>query len=305
MVLTSILSRNSRSFLAKSAGPMRHQARVIYIIFCGFCSAVAPVPAPAAPRALSWQVLPPPPEADRRPAGAPLRPPGGEEASRVRPGSGPRRRVAMKGAQRIAIDGALGLASLGGRHARRPRPCRTSAALLALEAGRRKVGRGRGGAVLLLEAVRSLRRAPVLPPNGVPQDMVVPAEGRAVRADAGRGRRAEARSWGGRPAPPRSSASRPGRGRARAPLQVGRKLYYKSKCPSRSSFDSLRTIDSDGADPRPTCRGTRSSLFQACGSTPGIRRPSSANGASWGSCVSPDDPETSNWCSREPRAGPR
>src|SRR4029077_9232228 len=81
---------------------------------------------------------------------------------------------------------------LRGRCAGRARP-RDPRTAFASKGVLRQGESGRGGAVFLPEAVWSLRRAPAIPSIGIPQDLVVPEKGRAVRADAGRGRRPETR----------------------------------------------------------------------------------------------------------------
>lgn len=164
----------------------------------------------------------------------------------VRPGRGPRGLVAAKSAQRIAIDGALGLASSSVDLLDPLAPAiPTLLALGSREAGKSGAGaassylslKRSGGSVelQLFPRMESLRTWSCLRRDGLCG--LTPDEAAVLKHLLGRA----------------SSSShvecvtaRPRQG-SRA-LQEGRRLYYRSKVPVGEFLDSLRTIDSDGAD---------------------------------------------------------
>lgn len=163
----------------------------------------------------------------------------------VDPASGQRRRVARKGAQRIAIDGALGLAGSGEDLLDALAPA--IPALLAF--GRQTPGAGAHPAALYFSAKRSgasteLQLFPRMESfrtwSGLRTDGLcglTPDEAAVLKHLLGR-------------APDSSQlacvTARPRQGSK--VLQEGRRLFYRSTIPVAEFLDSLGTIDSEGAD---------------------------------------------------------
>jgi len=179
----------------------------------------------------------------------------------VRPGMGPRTRVATRGAQRISIDGALGLASSAADVLDALAP--PIPALLAL--GSREGGRADVAALYLslkrsgpsvelqfFPRMESLRTWSCLRKDGL--CALTPDEAVVLKHVLGRASvssRIECVT-----AKPRQGS---------VPLQLGRKLYYKSSVPVAEFLDSLGTIDSDDANSASYL--PRDSVF----SLPGVR----------------------------------
>ncbi|HYW81782.1 MAG TPA: hypothetical protein VFB30_00905 [Spirochaetia bacterium] len=164
----------------------------------------------------------------------------------IRPGRGLKGRVAAKGAQHIAIDGALGLATSTGDLLDALAPAIPP--LLAL--GSREAGKsGADAAALYLSLKRSgasvelqlfprmesLRTWSCLRRDGLCG--LTPDEAAVLKHLLGRASGS---------AHVECVTARPRQG-SRA-LQEGRRLYYRSEVPVAEFLDSLRTIDSDGAD---------------------------------------------------------
>ena len=164
----------------------------------------------------------------------------------VRLGVGPSKRIALKGAQRIAIDGALGLAASAADMLDALAPAIPQ--LLSLR--RQEAGRASADAVAhyfslkrsgtstdlqLFPRMESLRTWSCLRRDGLCG--LTPDEAAVLKHLLGRA------SGSSRldcvTAKPRQGSSA---------FQVGRKLYYKSTVPVAEFLDSLRTIDSGGAD---------------------------------------------------------
>ena len=165
VVLTSILSRNSRSFFAKSADRCASGLRDIYNIlwvtnnrcFASGCSAVGPFPREVPLAA---------PQTGRSPTRPRLRTPRGEGVH-GQTGQGPGRCVAQRGEQRIAVDGWSGLASSSYD------VLDALAPVIPAPPVSRGEGRGTGwwwcrGEIPLVEAVQGWPRTPVLSPGRVP-----------------------------------------------------------------------------------------------------------------------------------------
>ena len=164
----------------------------------------------------------------------------------VKPRRRPKGRVAEKGGQHIAIDGALGLATSSSDLLDALAPALPT--LLAL--GSREVGRAgadaaplyfslkRSGAsfeLQLFPRLESLRTWSCLRRDGLCG--LTPDEAAVLKHLLGR---ASGSSH------VECVTARPRQG-SRA-LQEGRRLYYRSELPVAEFLDSLRTIDSDGAD---------------------------------------------------------
>jgi len=164
----------------------------------------------------------------------------------VRAGSGEGRRIALKGVQRIAIDGALGLASSGDDMldalapavptllaSRRPEAAIAGVDVAALYFSLK--GSAASRELQLYPRLESLRTWTCLRRDGLCG--LMPDEAVVLRRLFGRA----------------SSASQvecvtaKPRDGSRA-LQVGRNVYYRSTMPVVDFLSSLRTIDSDGAD---------------------------------------------------------
>lgn len=166
----------------------------------------------------------------------------------IHSGGGLRRRVAENGAQRITIDGSLGLATSSADLLDALAPAVPS----LLEHGSRQDGEAkpgpgvaalyvsvkRSGAVVELQVfprMESLRTWSCLRKDGLCG--LTPDEAAVLKhllGHASESSRIEC------------VTARPREG-SRA-LQEGRRLYYKSELPVAEFLDSLRTIDSDGAD---------------------------------------------------------
>lgn len=164
----------------------------------------------------------------------------------VRPWRGPKGRVAVKGDQRITIDGSLGLATSSTDLLDALAPAVPP--LLAL--GSREVGKaGTAAAALYLSLKRSgasvelqlfprmesLRTWSCLRRDGLCG--LTPDEAAVLKHLLGRVSRSSRVEC---------VTVRPRQG-SRA-LQEGRRLYFRSEVPVAEFLDSLRTIDSDGAD---------------------------------------------------------
>jgi hypothetical protein len=161
----------------------------------------------------------------------------------VRPGAGPKARVATKGAQRISIDGALGLATSAADmlDALAP-PIPNLLALGSRECGSADVAAlylllkrsGHSVELQLFPRMESLRTWSCLRRDGL--CALTPDEAAVLKRVLGRASvssRIECVT-----AKPREGS---------VPLQFGRKLYYKSTVPVQEFLDSLRVIDSDDA----------------------------------------------------------
>ena len=164
----------------------------------------------------------------------------------VKPGRRPKWRVAEKGGQRIAIDGALGLATSASDLLDAVGPAIPT--LLAL--GSREVGRARADAaplylslkrsgasseLQLFPRLESLRTWSCLRKDGLCG--LTPDEAAVLKHVLGRASGSSQVEC---------VTARPRQG-SRA-LQEGRRLYYRSELPVPEFLDSLRTFDSDGAD---------------------------------------------------------
>jgi hypothetical protein len=164
----------------------------------------------------------------------------------VRLGSGPSKRVARKGAQRIAIDGALGLAASAADVLDALAPA--IPALLSLQ----REGSGKASAdaaalyfslkrsgasteLQLFPRLESLRTWSCLRRDGLCG--LTPDE--AVVLKRVLGRASSSSQLECVTANPRQGSGA---------FQVGRRLYYKSTVPVAEFLNSLRTIDSSGAD---------------------------------------------------------
>jgi hypothetical protein len=164
----------------------------------------------------------------------------------VRPGSGPSKRVALKGAQRIALDGALGLAASSSDVLDALAP----AIPATLSLPRQESGRAGADAAALYFSLKrsgastelqffprmeSLRTWSCMRRDGLCG--LTPDEAAVLKHLLGRASgysQLECVT-----AKPRQGSSA---------FQVGRKLYYKSTMPIAEFLDSLRTIDSGDAD---------------------------------------------------------
>jgi hypothetical protein len=164
----------------------------------------------------------------------------------VRLGGRPSKRIALKGAQRIAIDGALGLATSAADMLDALAPAIPP--LLSLrrqEAGRASTDAAvlyfslkRSGAsteLQLFPRMESLRTWSCLRRDGLCG--LTPDEAAVLKHLLGRASGSSQLECV--TANPRQGSSA---------FQVGRKLYYKSTMPVAEFLDSLRTIDSGGAD---------------------------------------------------------
>ena len=163
----------------------------------------------------------------------------------VRSGGGLGKRVAVRGAQRIAIDGALGLATSAADLLDALAPMVPS--LLesrnhltkgeADAAGRYFSLKRSGGSdeLQLFPRMESLRTWSCLRRDGLCG--LTPDEAAVLKHLLGRTRGSSGVEC---------VTARPRQG-SRA-LQEGRRLYYRSVLPVSEFLDSLRTIDSDGAD---------------------------------------------------------
>jgi hypothetical protein len=164
----------------------------------------------------------------------------------VRPGSGPRRRVARKGAQRIAIDGALGLAASGddvldalapaippllafGRQEPGGRNAHQAASYFSLKRS------GASAELQLFPRLESFRTWSGLRRDGLCG--LTPDEAAVLKHILGEVP-GSSQLWCVTAKP------RPGSGA----IQEGRRLYYRSTMPVAEFLDSLRTIDSEGAE---------------------------------------------------------
>ncbi len=164
----------------------------------------------------------------------------------VCPGSGPSRRVARKGAQRIAIDGALGLAGSGGdvldalappipqvlalgRRSAEGANATVTASYLSLKRA------GPSTRLHLFPRLESFRTWSALRKDGLcgltPDEAVVL---KRILTNAPRSSQLECVT-----AKPRQGSKA---------LQEGRRLYYRSTIPIAEFLDSLGTIDSEGAE---------------------------------------------------------
>jgi len=164
----------------------------------------------------------------------------------VRPGSEASRRIASKGMQRIAIDGALGLAGSGDDMldslapvipallaSRKPGTAKAGADVAALYFSLKRSGTY--AELQFFPRMESLRTWTCLRTDGLCG--LTPDEALVLRRLLGRA----------------SAASRvecvtakPRKGSRT--LQVGRRVYYKSTIPVGEFLSSLRTLDSGGAD---------------------------------------------------------
>jgi hypothetical protein len=165
----------------------------------------------------------------------------------VRTGGGPAKRIASKGAQRISIDGELGLASSAADTLDAIAPA-VPAILAARGSGRRGTGHRaaseryfsfkRSGSSVELQffpRLESLRTWTCLRKDGLCG--LTPDEAAVLKHLFGRASSASrVECVTGKP--------RPGSKR----IQAGRNLYYESSIPVRDFVSSLRTIDSTGAD---------------------------------------------------------
>jgi len=164
----------------------------------------------------------------------------------VRAGGGPSKRVALRGAQRIAIDGALGLAASGDDMLDALAPA--IPALLA--SGRQEANRTgtdvsalyfslkRAGAVAELQLfprMESLRTWTCLRRDGLCG--LTPDEAAVMRHLFGRASRSSQLEC---------VTAKPRQGSG--VLQAGRNVYYRSTLPVAEFLSSLRTVGSDGAD---------------------------------------------------------
>jgi hypothetical protein len=164
----------------------------------------------------------------------------------VRSGSGPSKRIALRGAQRIAIDGALGLAASGDDMLDALAPA-IPALLASGRSGATRAGADvaalyfslkRSGASAQLQffpRMESLRTWSCLRREGLCG--LTPDESGVIKHLLGRASgssRLECVT-----AKPRQGSR---------PLQVGRNVYYRSTLPVAEFLSTLREIDSDGAD---------------------------------------------------------
>jgi hypothetical protein len=167
-----------------------------------------------------------------------------ERGFNVRPGSGPSKRIALKGTQRISIDGALGLAGSGADMLDALAPA--VPALLASPREGTKAGAdiaaryfsmkrsGASAELQLFPRMESLRTWTCLRRDGL--CALTPDEAAVLRHVLGRASGASQVEC---------VTARPRLGSR--PLQVGRNLYYRSTVPVAEFLASLRTVDSDGA----------------------------------------------------------
>jgi len=164
----------------------------------------------------------------------------------VRPGSGPRKRIALKGAQRIAIDGRLGLASSGDDLLDAIAPAvpellaspKEGVGKIASDGAARYFSLKRSGASVELQLfprLESLRTWTFLRKDGMCG--LTPDEASVLKQLLGR-------------ASPTSQVEcvTAGPRQGSTPLQVGRKVYYKSAVAVTEFLSSLRTVGSGRAD---------------------------------------------------------
>jgi hypothetical protein len=164
----------------------------------------------------------------------------------VRLGSGPSKRVALKGAQRIAIDGALGLAASAADVLDALAPAIPP--LLSLP--RQPSGKARADVAALYFSLKrsgastelqlfprleSLRTWSCLRRDGLCG--LTPDEAAVLKHFLGRASSSSQLEC---------VTAKPRQGSVA--FQVGRRLYYKSTMPVAEFLNSLRTIDSGGAD---------------------------------------------------------
>ena len=163
----------------------------------------------------------------------------------VRLGGGPSRRIAMKGAQRIAIDGALGLAASAADMLDALAPAIPPLLSLRKEATGKasadaaalyfSLKRSRASTELqLFPRMESLRTWSCLRRDGLCG--LTPDEAAVLKHLLG----------ASGPSQLECVTAKPRRGSSA--FQVGRNLYYKSTIPVAEFLHSLRTIDSGGAD---------------------------------------------------------
>lgn len=169
-----------------------------------------------------------------------------ERGFRVRPGRGPKGRVAAKGSQRIAIDGALGLSTSAadlldalapaipplialGSPAADKADADASALYFSLKRS------GASAELQLFPRMESLRTWSCLRRDGLCG--LTPDEAAVLR-----------RLLGMAPGSSQVECVTATPRQGSRSLQEGRRLYYRSALPVAEFLDSLRTIDSDGAD---------------------------------------------------------
>jgi hypothetical protein len=165
----------------------------------------------------------------------------------VRLGGRPSKRIAQKGAQRIAVDGALGLAASAADMLDALAPAvppllslrrQEEASIADVDVAALYFSMKRSGAsteLQLFPRMESLRTWSCLRRDGLCG--LAPDEAAVLKNLLGRASRSSQLECV--TAKPRQGSSA---------FQVGRNLYYRSTVPVAEFLDSLRTIDSGGAD---------------------------------------------------------
>jgi hypothetical protein len=164
----------------------------------------------------------------------------------VRPGSGAGKRLALRGVQRIAIDGALGLASSSDDMldalapaipallaSKKPRGASADASIAALYFSLKRSGTS--AELQLFPRMESLRTWTCLRMDGM--CALTPDEALVVRRVLGKA--SGSSRLGCITAKPREGSKA---------IQLGRRLYYRSTVTVADFLSSLATIDSGGID---------------------------------------------------------